>query len=142
MGKAFDRLVRLAPNRNGCAHRLGSAISAFCRSALPASHSVAYATYQATHCAAMPSPGYQEAHTAWYDRVRGLLRQLRKPFVDVTFNESTRGLSNVLDRVYALTRLSGGQELAAHIDANLTRLRAKVLNETCQPPPALRRICV
>ena len=85
----------------------------------------------------MPSPSYREAHTAWYGRVRGLLRQLRKPFVDVSFNESTHELVNVLDRVYALARLSDGQELAAHIKLNLTSVRAKVLNETCQPPPRL-----
>ena len=85
----------------------------------------------------MPSLSYREAHTAWYGRVRGLLRQLRKPFVDVSFNESTHGLVDVLDRVYALARLSGGQELAAHINLNLASVPAKVLNETCQPPPRL-----
>ena len=85
----------------------------------------------------MPSLSYREAHTAWYSRVRGLLRQLRKPFVDVSFNESTHELVNVLDRVYALVRLSGGQELAAHTNLSLASVRAKVLNETCQPPPRL-----
>ena len=85
----------------------------------------------------MPSPSYREAHTAWYGRVRGLLRQLRKPFVDVSFNESTHELVNVLDRVYTLARLSGGQELAAHTNLSLASVRAKVLNETCQPPPRL-----
>ena len=85
----------------------------------------------------MPSLSYQEAHTAWYGRVRALLRQLRKPFVDVSFNESTQELVNVLDRVYALAALSGGQELAAHINLDLASSRATVLNETCQPPPRL-----
>ena len=53
------------------------------------------------------------------------------------FNESTHELVNVLDRVYALARLSGGQELAAHTNLSLASVRAKVLNETCQPPPRL-----
>lgn len=85
----------------------------------------------------MPSLSYREAHTTWYGRVRGLLRELRKPFVDVSFNESTHELVNVLDRVYALARLSGGLELAQHTKLNLASVRAKVLNETCRAPPRL-----
>ena len=87
----------------------------------------------------MPSLSYRKAHTAWYGRVRGLLRELRKPFVDVSFNESTHELVNVLDRVYALARLSGGLELAEHTKLNLASVRAKVLNETCRAP-APRRV--
>ena len=66
-----------------------------------------------------------------------LLRELRKPFVDVSFNESTHELVNVLDRVYALARLSGGLELAEHTKLNLASVRAKVLNQTCRAPPRL-----
>ena len=89
----------------------------------------------------MPSLSYREAHTAWYGRVRGLLRELRKPFVDVSFNESTHELVNVLDRVYALARLSGGLELAEHTELNLASVRAKVLNETCRAPPPRPALC-
>ena len=102
---------------------------------MPSRHSDAYAAYQSKFCAAMPSPTYRAAHAAWYGRVRQLLRQLRKPFLDITFNESTRGLVHLLERVYAHAHLRGAQRLAAREVVDLTRARASVLNETCQPPP-------
>jgi len=105
---------------------------------VPARHSDAYAAYQSKHCAGMPSPTYQAAHVAWYRRVRGLLRQLRKPFLDVTFNQSTNELMDVINRVYALAHLWGAQWLATRDVRSLPHSLASVLNETCDPPPISR----
>ena len=101
-------------------------------------HSREYAAFRTAHCAGrMPTPEYRVAHDAWYGCVRTLLRSANKPFLEVSFNESTHELVHVLRRVYTLARLWTDQ-WSPHLDvteANVARFRDPVYNETCTLPP-------
>ena len=104
----------------------------------PDRHSRDYAAFRAAHCAGrMPTPSYRSAHDAWYGRVRTLLRSAGKPFLEVSFNESTHELTHVLRRVYTLARLWTDQWSPQRdvTEADVARFQDPVYNETCAPPP-------
>ena len=62
------------------------------------SASAAFAQHRAS-CNTTASPSFKRGHDAWFAKVRGKLREANLSAVDVMFEEVTRNVERVLDRV-------------------------------------------
>ncbi|KAL1504913.1 hypothetical protein AB1Y20_008680 [Prymnesium parvum] len=61
-------------------------------------------------CPSAASPGYQEVYDAWFSRVYATLHRAGKPYLNVSFEESTQQRDLVLRRAYRLAQFDRGCE--------------------------------